>query len=254
MKLARLVPRPLVPAARRAYRVLRGRPPSAGGTKAGGTRAGKRPPAEPQVLSRDELHAFWRAPDAVNKPEEYAAAPADRSEFLVALLNRHCRPDDRILEVGTNVGRNLEHLRLAGYRHLEGIEISGDAVRAMRTTYPELAATATIHNAPVEDVIRGLPDAAFGAVFAMAVLEHLHPESDWVFAEMARICGGVVVTIEDEVGRSRHHVPRDYGAVFEGIGMRQVEEIDASGIGGLVPGFRARVFRPAAAGGPDAGS
>ena len=189
------------------------------------------------------MHAFWRSPDAVNEPAGYAAAPIERSEFLVGLLDRYCQPDDRVLEIGPNVGRNLEHLRRAGYRRLEGIEISGDAVASMRTTYPELAATVSIHNAAVEDVIGTLPDATYGAVFAMAVLEHIHPDSDWIFAEMMRICSGVVVTIEDEVGRSRHHVPRDYRAVFEGLGMQQIEDIDASGIGGLVPGFRARVFR-----------
>ena len=245
MKLARLVPRPLVADGAEGLPTLRRRPAPVGRPKPGAAGAGRPAPA-PQVLSRDELHAFWRSPDEVNEPEHYAAAPAERSEFLVALLNRHCVPDDRVLEIGTNVGRNLEHLRLAGYGRLEGIEISEDAVRSMRATYPELASTATIHNAPVEDVVRGLPDATFGAVFAMAVLEHLHPDSDWVFAEMARISRGVVVTIEDEVGRSRHHVPRDYGAVFGGLGMQQVEDIDASGIGGLVPGFRARVFSHAA--------
>ena len=187
------------------------------------------------------MHAFWRNPDPVNRPEAYSV-PVERSEFLVDLLARHGTSGGRVLEIGPNVGRNLEALRLAGYHRLEGIEISEHAVAAMRETYPLLAAIATIYNAPVEDVIGTLPDASFDIVFTMAVLEHLHPDSEWVFAEMVRVCRGVIVTIEDEAGKSRHHVPRHYKVVFESLGLLQIEESDPAGVGELGPTFRARVF------------
>lgn len=113
----------------------------------------------------------------------------------------------------------------------------------MRATYPDLAPAVTIHNAPVEDVIRELPDRSFGAVFTMAVLEHIHPDSDWIFAEMVRICRGVIVTIEDEESQTWRHVARDYRAIFEGLGMTQVLEGDPSQIPGFGKKFRARVLR-----------
>jgi SAM-dependent methyltransferase len=231
MTFKALVPRPLLPAARRIYGLFK---PRLDGTIPGTAR-------RPDVLSQEALHAFWRSPDHVNRPEAYAV-PVERSQFLLGLLARHADRDGSVLEIGPNVGRNLESLRRAGYQHLEGIEISDAAVQAMGRTYPELAAVATIHNAPVEEVIRTLPDSSFDVVFTMAVLEHLHPDSEWVFAEMARVSRGVIVTIEDESGRSRHHVPRNYRPIFEGLGLQQVEELDPAGVGELGPTFRARVF------------
>jgi SAM-dependent methyltransferase len=226
-----LIPRPLLPTARRVYGLFRPRP----------NRVAPAASKKPEVLSQQVLHAFWRNPDPTNRPEAYSV-PVARSEFLVGLLARHGSNDGRVLEIGPNIGRNLEALRRAGYRQLEGIEISENAVSAMRETYPLLAAAATIHNAAVEEVIRTLPDSSFDVVFTMAVLEHLHPDSEWVFAEMARICRGVIVTIEDEVGRSPRHVPRHYKSIFESLGLEQIEELDPSGVGELGPTFRARVF------------
>jgi hypothetical protein len=194
------------------------------------------------VRSREDLHAYWRDPDEANRPEGYAN-PVDRSRLLLTLLGPHCALDEPVLEIGPNIGRNLEHLRLAGYQHLEGVEISSKAIAAMRANYPDLASSVTIHNAPVEEVIRTLPDMGFGAVFTMAVLEHIHPESEWIFAEMVRICRGVIVTIEDEMSQTWRHTPRDYRSIFEGLGMVQVEESVPSDVSGLGDKFRARVFK-----------
>lgn len=239
MNLRRLVPWRLVPAARRFNDTMRRR--TGIGTR-GGETPRRRPTSGPAPLrSREELHAFWREPDEVNRPEQYAI-PVERSRFLVNLLDWYCTPSDRILEIGPNVGRNLEHLRNAGYHRLEGIEISESAVAALRATYPDLAATATIHNAPVEDVIKDLADSSFEAVFTMAVLEHIDTDSEWIFAEMVRISRRILITVEDEGGRSSHHVPRNYRTVFEHLGLEQIAEIDPLGLDDLPREFRARVF------------
>jgi SAM-dependent methyltransferase len=191
--------------------------------------------------TRAELHEYWREPDAANRAEGYAN-PIERSAFLMELLEPFVSRDDPILEIGPNVGRNLEHLRRVGFKHLAGIEISSKALEAMRAVYPDLVPAVTIYNAPVEDVIRDLPDQSFGAVFTMAVLEHIHPDSDWIFAEMVRICRSVIVTIEDEESQTWRHVARDYRMIFESLGMIQVREGDPSAIGGFGSKFRARVF------------
>lgn len=240
MHLSDLVPQSLRPFARRVRRVF-------GGTATkDGAGATTPPPAatrKPSVGTRDELHAFWRDPDAPNRPGLYAE-PVERSRFLLEWIEPHVTRSGTVLEIGTNIGRNLEQLRLAGFTNLEGIEISASAVAAMAETYPELTAMATVQNAPVEDVIVTYPDASFDLVFTMAVLEHIHPDSEWIFADMVRICRGVIVTIEDEHGRSRHHTPRDYRAVFEGLGMQQVAEQESSEVMGI-DGFHARTFRHA---------
>jgi hypothetical protein len=52
----------------------------------------------------------------------------------------------------------------------------------------------------VEDVVKSFGDRTFDLVFTMAVLEHIHTTSEWVFEEIVRITNRYVVTIEDERG------------------------------------------------------
>jgi SAM-dependent methyltransferase len=197
-------------------------------------------PATP-VRPKDELHAYWRGPDEANRPERYLEHVA-RSAFLVRFVEPHLAVEPTILEIGCNVGRNLAHLFEAGHRRLTGIEINDEALAMLRTTYPEMAAAATLINAPVEDVIRDFPDASMDLVFTMAVLEHIHPDSEWIFDEIVRITRGVVVTIEDEKGESWRHTPRDYEAVFEARGLRQISHERPGREHGFGPAFMARAF------------
>ena len=192
--------------------------------------------------SLNEAHRIWRE-DA--SPEDYLHADPSRSHFLVNLVRKYAEPDAKILEIGCNVGRNLAHLAGAGFRDLEGVEISERAVRLLREAYPELAHITKVHNAPIEKVVPKFRDGEFDLVFTMAVLEHIHTRSDWIFPEIARIARSLLITVEDEKHkRSRIHFPRDYGEVFEGLGMRQLEAIQPLPVEGLVDGenFVARVF------------
>jgi SAM-dependent methyltransferase len=197
--------------------------------------------------SREEAHQFWRHPDAANLPEGYLAGGARRSEFLVDLVKRRVKSDDEILEIGCNVGRNLHHLSAAGFSKLAGIEINEAAVRKLGEAFPDLAASARLVNEPVESAIKRFRDDEFALVYTMAVLEHIHTDSEWVFGEMVRIARNAVITIEDERGISRRHFPRDYGKVFGALGLKEIETADCSAIEGLGSDFRARVFvKPAA--------
>lgn len=202
-------------------------------------------PAGRRLYSRDRLHEFWRNPDASNSPERYRE-PVERSRFLVELVQPHLRSDWTVLEIGCNVGRNLSFFLDAGVRQLTGIEINGEALALLRESYPELGSTATLINAPVEDSIGHMADGSFDLVYTMAVLEHIHPDSEWIFGEMARITRTLLVTVEDERGVSVRHTPRDYRQVFEGLGMRQILERSVSEAEGLSAGFVARVFEPSA--------
>jgi SAM-dependent methyltransferase len=201
-----------------------------------------RPTTRPSLQAKDELHDFWRNPDVPNRPERYLEH-VGRSEFLLGFVTPYLGTDPAILEIGCNVGRNLAHLFDAGYRRVTGIEINTDALTVLRDTYPAMAAVATLVNAPVEEAIREMPDASIDLVFTMAVLEHIHPDSEWIFDEMVRISRSTIVTIEDELGVSRHHVPRDYRVIFETRGMRQVAHRSLSkGDHGFGTAFEARAF------------
>jgi len=189
------------------------------------------------------MHEFWRNPNAPNRPERYLE-PIERSRLLLAVVEPDLRPDWTILEIGCNVGRNLEFFREAGAQQLTGIEINGEALALLRESYPELGSMATLINAPIEDVIGSMAARSFDLVYTMAVLEHIHPDSEWIFGEMARITRSLLVTVEDEHGVSVRHTPRNYRQVFEGLGMRQILERRLSGAESLSAGFVARVFKP----------
>lgn len=191
---------------------------------------------------REALHDYWRAPwDGDNLPDSYVAGD-ERSEFLFALIQRHAAPSARLLELGCNVGRNLDFLLRHGYRELTAIEISEQAVGALRVHHPDVAATAVIHNAALEEVLKTLPDNSFDVVFSMAVLEHVHTDSDWIFAEIARVSGRYVITVEDERGLSWRHFPRNYREVFEPLGLTQLEELSCKDVPTLGPNFVGRVL------------
>jgi len=193
--------------------------------------------------SRNELHQYWRQPwDGSNLPQGYLEGKA-RSQFLVGIMKKYVNPDAKILEIGCNVGRNLNYLFQDGFKKLEGIEISEKAVRLLKEAYPEMASHTNIYNIPVEEIIKDFRDCEFDVVFTMAVLEHIHTDSEWVFHEMVRITKDFLIIIEDEHGLSWRHFPRNYKKVFDPLGMKQIEEINCGEVHGLGSNFFARIFK-----------
>ena len=114
----------------------------------------------------------------------------------------------------------------------------------MKASYPEMAEQVTLFNRPVEDVITELGDNAYDVVFTMAVLMHIHPESEWVFAEMVRITKKHLILIEYEESVESQNwrvFQRNYANVFEPLGMRQICSYKCSG-DAILEGYYTRVF------------
>jgi 2-polyprenyl-3-methyl-5-hydroxy-6-metoxy-1,4-benzoquinol methylase len=195
--------------------------------------------AEGDRVSVQEVHDYWRSPSWPNAPETYIEDREPRSKYLAALIAAAVPATARVLELGCNVGANLDCLQRHGFTNLNGVEINGDAVKLMRKTFPNLAA-ARIHRKPIEEFVTRM--GRYDLVFTLAVFEHLHPESEWVFAKIAKRTR-FLVTIEDEWSASARHFPRDYGTLFEGLGMRQTfAETGLDERAGLETQFVARVF------------
>lgn len=194
-------------------------------------------------LSHGKILQYWESPwDGRNAPEEYLSG-AEKSELLLRLVRQVLHTDASLLEIGCNVGRNLNYLFSAGFADLTGIEISKQAVHLLKATFPEMAQQIQIYNAPAENVLPILDAASFDLVFTMAVLEHIHQDSEWLFREIARVAKQYLITIEDEEHISWRHFPRNYRKIFERLGLQQIHHEDCSNIPGLGPGFVARVFR-----------
>jgi len=95
-----------------------------------------------------ELYQYWRHPgDKYNAPELYIY-PVERSKFLLKFIKRYADFQASILEIGCNVGRNLNYLFNAGYKELGGVEISQEALDLMKKTYPEMVGHIKIWNGP----------------------------------------------------------------------------------------------------------
>lgn len=176
--------------------------------------------ARRRIMKRDDLLAFWRteAPEG-NEPEGYLA-PVERSQALLDLV-QFLPADARILEVGCNVGRNLAFLFNAGYRNVEGVEISPHAVALLRKSHPELAET-TIHLGAAEDILPRLETRSYDLVFTMAVMQHIHPDSFSVFDDMARLSDRVLAIEPTGRHATARQYPHDTEAIFRDRGFRRV--------------------------------
>jgi len=129
------------------------------------------------------------------------------------------------LEIGCNVGRNINYLYINSYKNLEAIEISSDALNLFEQNYPDTYQNVTIRNQPVEEALPEIEENRFDLIFTMAVLEHIHDKNDeWLFNEIVNKTSKYMLTIEDESKSSWRHFPRNYRNVFERAGMEQILE------------------------------
>jgi SAM-dependent methyltransferase len=184
-----------------------------------------------------EAQSYWRHPPSENEPACYLINREARSEWVAdrieALVDKHAR----ILEIGCNAGPNLAALHERGFTNLEGVEINPDALNLLENTYPELPAA--LHNEPIEKFAQTMGD--YDLVFTVAVLEHIHPDGDWMFKTIAENCRWLL-TVEDEHGESPRHFPRNYREVFTKIGMVEHDSYRLLETIGLDENFAARVF------------
>lgn len=163
----------------------------------------------------------------------------DRSGIVVGMLDG----GERVLELGCNVGRNLNVLLESGWNDLAGMEISPRAWDEMGVHFPELRRAIDFYEGNILSATFVFGDGEFDAVFTMAVLMHIHPDSiDGVCAEMARIALQKIIVVESEVLEGVRFWARDYREIFEGLGWMQDEELICSGYSKLGDKFIARRF------------
>ena len=162
-----------------------------------------------------------------------------KSQFAVSLIvGLAPSRSSSILELGCNVGRNLEYLRIAGYKNLSGIEISPRALPVREKHFPDL--DIDYYEGRIEDWIVDFGE--YDVVFSLAVLQHIHPNSEWIFPEIARVAKKGIVTIEDESGDTKALWPRNYGEIFTGLGWTEATAVSCGHIKGLRDAYIARTF------------
>jgi SAM-dependent methyltransferase len=187
----------------------------------------------------DTVQREWADRTGTYSPEFYAhLGPNGTSETLRTTLSERVGTDASVLELGCSSGRHLAHLADAGFSNLHGVEVNADAFDVMAESFPDLHARGEFYHDTIEAVLPTLDDGAFDAVFSVETLQHVHPESEWVFEDVVRVTADTLVTVENEEGTEGAEVAdgadvnyvdgefplyyRDWGRVFTGRGMVEV--------------------------------
>jgi SAM-dependent methyltransferase len=186
-------------------------------------------------VDSNEVRRQWAERSGEFSPAYYAYhGPDGASETVCSLLDRFVERDGPVLELGCSSGRHLAHLHDQGFTDLHGVELNADAFDVMAEHYPDLAAAGSFHATAIEEIVEEFETDAFDAVYSVETLQHVHPDASWVFDELARITGGLLVTVENEGDAARDgpgvnyvndDVPlyyRDWHRVFSDLGLEQV--------------------------------
>ncbi|KKF39365.1 methyltransferase type 11 [Halorubrum saccharovorum] len=192
-------------------------------------------------MKPDSVRDTWTNRTGEYSPAYYAHyGPNDTSAVIRDILSSRLPRDAAVLELGCGSGRHLKHLADGGFEDLSGVDINAEAFDTMRETYPALAADGTFYCEPIEEIIEEFDDGQFDAVYSVETLQHLHPDVEWVFEEVARITDDTLVTAEIE-GPIRESSPpdrdvnyvdddtplyyRDWGRVFTSLGLVEVDVV-----------------------------
>jgi len=180
-------------------------------------------------LTLDQAHDYWKEPDNTNNAPDYLK-PVVRSKYLSGLFRQaNIRPTMSILELGCNSGRNLNYFHHLGFNRLQGIDISQQAINCN----PLYEVKRNCSCLSIEDYY-SLDNAPIDVIFSMAVLMHLHPDSEWVFEKIVEQVHRWLVVVEYEGGQKMDRCwSRDYGNIFNQFGMRILHQEIITGVSGL---------------------
>jgi SAM-dependent methyltransferase len=182
----------------------------------------------------EECLNHWKNPTDHNIADNYNKKNAQqRSRYLTGMFDKYSiNKKSNILEIGCNCGRNLNYLFNAGYKNLNGIEINADAFEKMKEFFPDLKVNCI--NGSIEDNILFYKDNEFDIIFTMAVIQHIHTDSNWIFEHISRICKTYLILIEFDT--------RDYEKIFSELGFTLIEKRNCSKIKGIEK-YKFRIFK-----------
>ncbi|WP_436924230.1 class I SAM-dependent methyltransferase [Halosimplex amylolyticum] len=209
-------------------------------------------------MDSNDVRRQWEGRSGEYSPEYYAYyGPDETSESVLDLLTQHVAHEASVLELGCSSGRHLAHLLDGGFEDLSGIELNEEAFDVMAEQYPDLWDTGTFYADSIEALVDDFATDRFDAVYSVQTLQHIHPDAEWVFEEIARITDELLVTVEIEsaaadadrveneddpdVNYVRDEFPlyyRNWKDIFADLGFEQVDRRD--GKRDTVRAFRAR--------------
>lgn len=189
-------------------------------------------------MNPDDVRDDWADRSGKFSPYYYAnLGPNQVSETLVDVLSHYAHEDASILELGCGSGRHLNYIRERGYSNLSGIDINDESFEVMADHFPALAESGEFETISLETFLPECEDDAFDVVYSVETLQHIHPDDEWVFEEVARVTDDLLITAENEGnsperGRGEFDVSyvddefplyhRNWKQVFSEIGLAQL--------------------------------
>ena len=150
-------------------------------------------------MEASDVRSQWAERTGEYSPRYYAYyGPDELSEAIGTVLDENLDTSISVLELGCSSGRHLAYLYDQGYEDISGIEINAEALDVMEEQFPAAAAAGNFYQDAIESVVETMDDREFDVVFSVQTLQHLHGDSTWVFDEVRRIAGKLIVTVEIE--------------------------------------------------------
>lgn len=150
-------------------------------------------------MDPDDVREDWASRSGKFSPAYYAEiGPNEVSKTVANVLDHYVHDDAAVLELGCGSGRHLAHLRKQGYENLTGVDINEESFDVMADHYPRLVETGTFHTGALEDIVPEFDADAFDVVYTVETLQHIHPDDEWVFEEIARVSADLLVVAENE--------------------------------------------------------
>lgn len=123
------------------------------------------------------------------------------------------------LEIGCADGANLITLQRKGFADLSGIEINKKFQEAGERFDGVAFAEIRTSCDSIEHFVATC-DRQYDVLFSCAVMQHINPQMNNVFDDLARISKYYIVSVEAEDQCNQIHYPRNYQRVFERYGFK----------------------------------
>lgn len=190
------------------------------------------------MITKDQSHDRWK----LANHNAYATDHWDWTFYICKLFHDLAIPrTSEILELGCNVGRNLEGLRQCHYEYLSGVDINPNTISHRERHFPLLFGR--FYYSPLEEFDPG--NKKWDVIYTSAHFEHIHPDSAYVFERIPDWLNpnGYIITNEDEHNHEGLDFvfARSYENIFPGLKQIHYEEPPASS--GYKRGYVTRVHQ-----------
>ncbi len=159
---------------------------------------------------------YWatREKNGVRGIEDYIELAPTSYPLLKEIRKRaNGNRDQKILDLGCNVGRHLNACMDMGFSNLHGVDINSKCENEMKTHFPQLAAKASVNWMAFEDYLPTVPNKEFDIIFTHGkTIEHVNPRFGLV-EELTRVCREWLIL--GNVGFSTGSFPRFWLYEFE---------------------------------------